>query len=213
MTKTAIAILRREERIQRRRNQIIDAARICVRDDGFHAASISRIAATAAMSAGHIYKYFENKEAIITALIEHHMDEFTLLITQVDQSENRSIDSLVESFVAKLPSILEGDRTALWLEIQAEAGRNPKVKEMATRSARRFLETIRKIIKSVLDGDTEQELDERAEMLLICMHGLGIQASVLSGGAEHLATAIRFVFQTVLSASLHPVVSNNVKAA
>lgn len=165
------------------------------------------------MSAGHIYKYFENKEAIITALIEHHMDEFTLLITQVDQSQNRSIESLVESFAAKLPAILKSDRTALWLEIQAEAGRNPKVKEMAERSARRFLETIRKIIKSVLDEDSEQELDERAEMLLICMHGLGIQASVLSGGTAHLATAIRFVFQTVLSQNLQPVVAKTVRAA
>ncbi|WP_340312933.1 TetR/AcrR family transcriptional regulator [Rhizorhabdus argentea] len=205
---------RREERIKRRRTQIIDAARACVRDHGFHAASISRIAATAAMSAGHIYKYFENKEAIMTALIEHDMDEFMLLISQVVQSENRSIESIIESFVTKLPSILEGDRTILWLEIQAEAGRNPRVKEMAVRAARRFLETIRKVIDPVLEGYTEEELENRAEMLLICMHGLGLQASVHSGsGVSALPTSVGFVFQTVLSTAFQPVAPRKVKAA
>lgn len=214
MTKTAIAISRREDRVKRRRTQIIDAARACVRDDGFHAASISRIAATAAMSAGHIYKYFENKEAIMTALIEHDMDEFMLLISQVVRPENRNIESVIDSFVTKLPSILESDRTALWLEIQAEAGRNPRVKEMAQRAANRFRETIRKVIEPVLEGNTEEEIDTRVEMLLICMHGLGLQASVHTGRGVHaLATATEFVFQTVLSTALQSVVPRKVKAA
>lgn len=214
MTKTAIAISRQEERIERRRTQIIDAARACVRDDGFHAASISRIADTAGMSAGHIYKYFENKEAIMTALIEHDMDEFMLLISEVDQSENRSLKSLMDSFVTKIPSILESDRTALWLEIQAEAARNPKVKEMAQRAADRFRETIRKVIEPVFEENTEEEIDTRVEMLLICMHGLGVQASTYSGeGVRALATATEFVFKTVLSTSLKTVIPSKVKAA
>lgn len=209
-----LSISRREERIKRRRTQIIDAARSCVRDYGFHAASISRIADIAEMSAGHIYKYFENKEAIMTALIEHDMDEFMLLISQIVQPENRSIDSLVESFVAKLPSILESDRTVLWLEIQAEAGRNPKVKEMAVRAATRFLETIRMVIEPVFEGATKKELDTRAEMLLICMHGLGLQASVHSGGGvSALAAATEFVFRTVLATALQPVVPRKCEAA
>lgn len=200
MNKTAATILRREERIKRRRTQIIDAARACVRDDGFHAASISRISATAALSAGHIYKYFKNKEAIMTALIEHDMDEFMLLISQVGQSKNRSTDALISSFVTELPSILDSDRTALWLEVQAEAARNPKVKEMAERAANRFRETIRKVIEPVLEWATEEELDIRVEILLISMHGLGLHSSVhLGSGARAIATAVEFVFRAVLS--------------
>lgn len=214
MAKTPATIARQEERIKRRRTQIIDAARVCVRDEGFHAATISRISATAALSAGHIYQYFKNKEAIMTALIEHDMDEFMLLISQVDQSENRSVDSLIDSFVTKLPSILESDRTALWLEVQAEAGRNPKVKEMAERAADRFRETIRKVIEPVLEWTTEEELDFRVEMLLISVHGLGLQSSVYAGGGVRaVSTAVEFVFRTVLSTAPQSAVARKVKAA
>ena len=214
MTKTAAAILRREERTKWRQTQIRNAARACVLDEGFHAATISDIAAAAAMSKGHIYKYYENKEAIMIALIEHDMHEFMLLISQVDQSEDRSIDSLVESFVNKLPAILKSDRTALWLEVQAEAARNPRVKEMAVKAANYFRETIRKVIEPVLEGPIKQELDIRVEMLLISMHGLGLQATVHSdAGSGALATAVEFVFRTVLSTAPQPVVARKVKAA
>lgn len=214
MAKTPATIARQEERIKRRRTQIIDAARLCVRDEGFHAATISRISATAALSAGHIYQYFKNKEAIMTALIEHDMDEFMLLISQVDQSENRSVDSVIDSFVTKLPSILESDRTALWLEIQAEAGRNPKVKEMAERATERFRETIRKVIEPVLEWTTEEELDFRIEMLLISMHGIGLHACVYAGGGVRaIAPAVEFAFRTLLSTAPQSVAARKVKAA
>lgn len=214
MTKTAAAILRREERTKRRETQILDAARVCVLAEGFHAATISRIAAAAAMSKGHIYKYYENKEAIMLALIEHHMHEFMLLISQVDQSEDRSVDSVVQSFVSKLPAILASDRTSLWLEVQAEAARNPRVREMAAKAANYFRETIRKVIEPVLEGSIKEELDFRAEMLLISMHGLGLQATVHSdAGVGTLATAVEFAFRTVLSTVSQSAVARTVKAA
>ena len=52
-----------------RRQQILNAAAQCFREHGFHGASIAQISKTAGMSAGHIYHYFENKEAIIAAIV------------------------------------------------------------------------------------------------------------------------------------------------
>lgn len=212
MTKTAAAISRREERTMRRQAQIIDAARTCVLDEGFHAATISRIAAAAAMSKGHIYKYYENKDAIMIALIERHMHEFNSLISQVDQSKDRNVDSLVDSFVKKLPAILESDRTSLWLEVQAEAARNPRVKEMAVKSANYFRDTIRKVIEPVLVGATKEDIDFRVEMLLVSMHGLGLHATVHTGVGA-LAIAVEFAFRAVLSTTSQSVVARNDKAA
>ncbi|WP_340268609.1 TetR/AcrR family transcriptional regulator [Sphingobium mellinum] len=214
MTKTTTAISRRDERIRQRRAQILNAARACVINEGFHAATISRIGAVAAMSKGHIYKYYENKEEIMIALVEHHMHEFNALISQVDQSEGRNVNSLVQSFANKLPAILASDRTILWLEVQAEAARNPKVKEMVKKSAANFRETIRKVIEPVLERQKEEELDFRVEMLLISMHGLGLKATIHSDpDFESLATAVEFAFGTSLSTASQSVPIRKAKAA
>ena len=54
---------------------MLDAAAICFRNHGFHGASMAQISKTAGMSPGHIYHYFDNKEAIIAAIVERDMEE------------------------------------------------------------------------------------------------------------------------------------------
>lgn len=54
-----------QQRLNTRRAQILAAATDCFRELGFHGASIAKISQASGMSPGHIYHYFENKEAII----------------------------------------------------------------------------------------------------------------------------------------------------
>jgi AcrR family transcriptional regulator len=63
------------DRAAQRRHQVLDAAAICFRNHGFHGASMAQISKTAGMSPGHIYHYFDNKEAIIAAIVERDMEE------------------------------------------------------------------------------------------------------------------------------------------
>ena len=51
-----------------RRSQILDAALVCFAKHGFHQASMHDISAEAGISVGLIYRYFENKEAVIAAI-------------------------------------------------------------------------------------------------------------------------------------------------
>ena len=44
---------------------------------GFHQASIHDIAAEAGISVGLIYRYFENKEAVISAMADRHTKEIS----------------------------------------------------------------------------------------------------------------------------------------
>ncbi|HNX20648.1 MAG TPA: helix-turn-helix domain-containing protein, partial [Acidobacteriota bacterium] len=62
-----------ESKSEARRRQILDAAADCFRRYGFHAATIANISETAGMSAGHIYHFFPNKEAIVRAIIEQNV--------------------------------------------------------------------------------------------------------------------------------------------
>ena len=61
-------------RAEARRQQILCAAAQCFREHGFHGASIAQISKSAGMSAGHIYHYFDNKEAIIAAIVAQDLE-------------------------------------------------------------------------------------------------------------------------------------------
>ena len=58
-----------------RRTQILDAALVCFAKRGFHQASMHDISAEAGISVGLIYRYFENKEAVISAMADRHKKE------------------------------------------------------------------------------------------------------------------------------------------
>lgn len=53
-----------------KRNQILDGAKSCFLEVGFDAASMNEITSAAGVSKGTLYVYFEDKAAILSALIE-----------------------------------------------------------------------------------------------------------------------------------------------
>ncbi len=58
-----------------RREQILRAAMICFAKRGFHQTSMHDISAEAGISVGLIYRYFENKDAVISAMADEHKRE------------------------------------------------------------------------------------------------------------------------------------------
>lgn len=71
------------ERALAQRERVLGAAEQCFLRRGFHVASIADIAAAAEMSAGLIYRYFENKNAIVMAIIERQLDDGVALIERL----------------------------------------------------------------------------------------------------------------------------------
>jgi TetR/AcrR family transcriptional regulator, repressor for uid operon len=57
-----------------RSSRILAGARQCFIQNGFHKASIGDIAAAAGVSVANIYQYFENKDAMILALVEANLE-------------------------------------------------------------------------------------------------------------------------------------------
>jgi AcrR family transcriptional regulator len=58
-----------------RPTQILDAALVCFAKRGFHQASMHDISTEAGISVGLIYRYFENKDAVISAMADRHKKE------------------------------------------------------------------------------------------------------------------------------------------
>ncbi|MCR2747823.1 TetR/AcrR family transcriptional regulator [Limnobacter parvus] len=129
-----------------RRQQILDAAAECFRKSGFHGASMSEIAKSFGMSAGHIYNYFESKEAIIEAMVKRDLDQALERIAKI-QGEK-------DILKAMLGTVDEGvqrriDRSELDTEILAEAARNPKVAATVQSTDAVIREKVINLIKGV----------------------------------------------------------------
>jgi AcrR family transcriptional regulator len=59
-----------DEHLAARRQQILDAAKVCFSRDGFHATSMQDVIAEAGLSVGAVYRYFKSKQELVTSIAE-----------------------------------------------------------------------------------------------------------------------------------------------
>jgi AcrR family transcriptional regulator len=120
-------------RAEAQRERILCAAQRCFIEYGFHAASMASIAETAQMSAGLMYRYFDNKGAIVLAIIERELQEGRSQIAQL-RSSSELVAALLDVFTrwqARDPGAMS---VALFLEMSAEATRDPQIAAALRRS-------------------------------------------------------------------------------
>lgn len=115
-----------QERGQLRRQQILDAAAACFVREGFHGASIARIARAAGMSPGNLYHFFASKEAMIAALVQQRLDQSLAMFAEIEAAVD-PLQAMLERVAVTLEQQTDPEQAALSLEILAEAGRNPLV--------------------------------------------------------------------------------------
>lgn len=146
-----------------KRRHILEAATTCFQRDGFHGASISDICAEAAMSPGHLYHYFDCKEAIIKAITETGLERVAVTVGQVAQ-EADLVDALAARLVAKLDQLKrDGEdrrKAALMAEMTAEAARNPAVAKILRDHDRRIREMVACLLRHGQErGQVDRGLD------------------------------------------------------
>lgn len=118
-----------------RRNQILDAAQRCFKKQGFHKTTLRDIAQEFGMSAGHIYNYFSNKEAIIEALVELRTQEFLDMIDTDKFADLPPEERMDKELGQVVDAYLNLDNTSLSIAIMNEALINPKVYEIVVAAA------------------------------------------------------------------------------
>jgi TetR/AcrR family transcriptional repressor of uid operon len=113
---------------EKKRQQILEAAGHCFVRSGFNGASTSDICREAGISPGHLYHYFDSKDAIITALVETRLEH-------VAERFKRSIssdDSAVATVLSEMDSLRQSGKPAEWallFEMLAEGTRNRAMAE------------------------------------------------------------------------------------
>ena len=192
-----------ETRQESRRRQILDAAIRCFRKTGFHATSMSALAKEAGMSVGHIYHYFENKEAIIAAFIEDKFEDFRTYVETLKQHEGSIADAMLDKVEEGFENMSSPEKAGLFLEITVEASRNPKVAAMVQEADRVMRSTLAGMIAEscgCTEPDTEDRLMARVDMIVTLYEGLTIRAIRNPGiNRDSAIDAMRLAFARLLA--------------
>jgi TetR/AcrR family transcriptional repressor of uid operon len=126
-----------------RRVQILDAALVCFAQRGFHQTSMHDISAEAGISVGLIYRYFANKEAVISAMADRHKSEIQDVLERARQAPTL-LESLEILFTAHCCENSPNVVSAFVVDLYAEASRNPQVADL-----------VRDVLQTSMDGVTD----------------------------------------------------------
>jgi len=164
---------------QARREQVLTAAADCFRRRGYHGAGMAEISKTAGMSPGHIYNYFDGKEAIIEAIIEQNMADMFSLLAGFAEHQDDLLKVMVDNADYGVEKNLNPAYAALQLEMLSEAARNDKVASLL----RQADDSTRAQLKLLLAGPQgslrtlpDAEIDARIELLASVYNGLLVRA-------------------------------------
>lgn len=167
-----------QERANTRRKQVLDAAESCFSRRGFHGASMAEISKAAGMSAGHIYNYFDSKDAIIAAFVMQNMERVSNLMQDLAQQED-PLQAVIDNADQHVLESMDPKTWVMPLEIFSEASRNPAIATMLRcadrRSRQLFLDIIRsaRIKRGLPAGDAM--LEGRLNALISMYQGLPVR--------------------------------------
>src|SRR5438876_9521068 len=126
-----------------RPTQILDAAVACFAKRGFHQASMHDISAEAGISVGLIYRYFQNKEAVIAAMADRHKQEIEEILDRARQASGL-LESLEVLFTAHCGENEPQVISAVVVDLFADASRNMRVAEL-----------VRDVCETTMNGVTD----------------------------------------------------------
>lgn len=165
----------RSRRAQERREQILDAASECFARCGFHAATIQQISRVAGMSPGHIYHFFENKEAIVSGIVERIVERW-LGLMQPYAAATGDVDGVIAERVEfGLRERTHRDFAGLWLEVLAETARNPTLAAAMHDTDHQIRDAVIRQLRDVrelLGIVTPTPLEAIADLVLALFEGL-----------------------------------------
>lgn len=184
------------EKHQQRRQEILDAAGRCFARDGFCGASISDICAEAKISPGHLYHYFDSKEAVVKSMTEATLAKAEAEFELMSQSDDPIAEITARAERAR---VKQGDSAYfLVFDMLAEAGHNPSI----ARILRDHMQALRSRMAAYLrkgqeNGKIDRSLDAdlAAAVLLSAFDGIraiGVRDPKLSKGrlGEHVEILI-----------------------
>jgi AcrR family transcriptional regulator len=167
-----------EAHLAARRQQILDAARICFLRNGFHTTSMQDVIAEAGLSVGAVYRYFKSKNDIVEAIAEQYASQVSDLLATLVADPDRSLADVMQGAVGVIDANIGPDGPMrLAVQVWAEALRDDRVGQIAehvySRLRSNFVTVARRAVETgQLSADTDPEATGAALFSLVIGYGL-----------------------------------------
>ena len=206
----------KDARINARRDQIIAAARLCFRKHGFHGAGMAEIAKTSQLSVGQIYRYFDNKDAIIEEIVRRMVTNKIQLITGNAHNLQQVAHNLAHRRIGNLSSPFKEDICmeqkeqaeidhALMLEVAAEATRNPVVEKIWRDSEKQLFNEAKSFLSKSFPQFSDAEMTAKVESLAVICEGTAFRRlTTVHADAEVLEALYHRYFQDLFNTDFTP---------
>jgi TetR/AcrR family transcriptional regulator, repressor for uid operon len=188
-----------------RPTQILDAAVACFAKRGFHQASMHDISAEAGISVGLIYRYFQNKEAVISAMADRHKKEINQILERARQAANLR-ESLETLFTAHCGETEPQVTAAFVVDLFAEASRNPHVADLVRDVCQTSMDGVTDLIARSPEGKSSDLTPrEMAELIFAVNDGMLLRGVLRVGRSaaesrEHQLEVVRNLWQIMFKA-------------
>lgn len=165
------ALKHKNDPLLERPRQILRAATECFARNGFHQTTMQDISTKAGISVGLIYRYFANKEMVISAMAAEHKRDIQIALERA-----RLAPGLLEALEVLFTCTCEDSdhaHAAFVVDLFAEAGRNREVAKIV----RGVMETMTRGVMELVEADaaTKSHLlgpSELTQLIFALNHGL-----------------------------------------
>lgn len=165
---------------QERRRRLIDAAWTCAGRKGFRDMTVDDVCTEAGASKGAFYVYFDNKQALLSSLLDEDQTQVEAVMDGLE-AEERSPAERIRRFTRwTLDRAAEASRVQLRSDLWAAVVTDEAVREEVSSSIRGRRERLRRWIEEGVESEelVDVPANALASMLLALQEGLLLHASL-----------------------------------
>lgn len=183
--------------VEDRREQIIDAAMRVFSQRGFTRATNKDIAREAGITAGLIYHYFENKEALLKAVIEER-SPLKVFRSLPSQAMALSPEAFLRLLLKQVLSVVEGEQFIQLIRVFVpEAIHNPEMAPLALPVFQQVLNFLEDYWRVKMENGELRQIDSRLppQVLLSCVMGFVLRRQIV-----HDPSALQYTHEQIADA-------------
>jgi AcrR family transcriptional regulator len=165
-----------------RRARVAAAARAVIARDGLDATSVRRVAAEAGSSTTVVTHYFDDKQALLAAAVEHAYAAVATRMTAHRDGGPGGLATLRAVLLEALP--LDAERAAearVWMAFWSAATTHPALRQVQSEGYRRWRQLVGRVLAEAVErGEVAADLDPESagEQLMCLVDGVLMQATL-----------------------------------